>query len=104
MIAAWPFDRPPCVYLLANRRDGTLYVGVSSDLIKRVWEHRNHVIEGLTKQHGVRRLAWYELHMEVTAAITREKQIKRWARAWKIALIEKKNSLWSDLWPTIIDG
>lgn len=81
MIATWPFDRPPCVYLLASRCDGTLHVGVSSDLIKRVWEHRNHVIEGFTKQHGVRRLVRYELHTEMAAAITREKQIKRWARA-----------------------
>ncbi len=97
-------DRQPCVYLLASHRDGTLYVGVTSDPIKRVWEHRNHVIDGFTKQHGVRRLVWYELHTEMIEAITREKQLKRWARAWKIALIEKENPAWRDLWPTIVNG
>jgi len=83
--------KQPCVYLLASRRNGTLYVGVTSDLVKRMWEHRNHVVAGFTKKYGVDKLVWYEPHPCMESAIQREKAIKEWKRAWKLNLIEKKN-------------
>jgi len=86
------------VYTLASRRNGTLYTGVTSDLVKRVWEHKNDVIEGFTKRYAVHILVWYETHVDVNVAIGREKQIKGWNRAWKIRLIEKENSGWNDLY------
>jgi putative endonuclease len=92
----------PCVYILASQRNGTLYVGVTSDLVKRIWEHRNDAVDGFTKKYGVHILAYYELHAEMLAAITREKQIKKWERAWKIELIESVNPEWRDLWKEII--
>src|SRR5690606_13815333 len=79
----------PCVYLLASRRNGTLYVGVTSNLVQRVWQHRNHLVEGFTKRYGVSRLVWFELHETMESAIRREKAIKEWKRAWKIQLIEE---------------
>lgn len=88
-------------YLLASRREGTLYCGVTSDLVKRVWEHRQGTAVGFTKRYGVDRLVWFEAHDDVEAAIRREKQIKRWRRAWKIELIERDNPEWRDLWPEI---
>ena len=94
--------KQPCVYLLANRRNGSLYVGVTSDLIKRVWEHKNHVVEGFTKKYGVDRLVWYELHQTMESAIGREKAIKEWKRAWKLALIEKINPEWDDLYERLL--
>lgn len=94
--------KQPCVYLLANRRNGTLYVGVTSGLIKRVWEHKNHVVEGFTKKYGVDRLVWYELHQTMESAIGREKAIKEWKRAWKLALIEKTNPEWDDLYERLL--
>lgn len=90
--------KQPCVYLLASRRNGTLYVGVTSDLLKRVWEHKNHVVEGFTKRYGVDRLVWYELHETMESAIRRERAIKEWKRAWKLDLIEKANPEWADLY------
>jgi putative endonuclease len=87
----------PCVYILASRRNGTLYIGVTSDLIKRVWQHKNDVVEGFTKQYGVHMLVWYELHGTMESAIQREKNIKKWNRRWKLALIEKSNPDWKDL-------
>jgi len=95
-------EKQPCVYLLASRRNGTLYLGVTSFLVKRVHEHRNDVVEGFSKQHRVHQLVWYELHVEMAAAILREKQIKKWARVAKIRLIEKKNPVWQDLWSEIM--
>jgi putative endonuclease len=86
------------VYILASGRNGTLYVGVTSDLLGRVWQHKNDIREGFTKEHGVHRLVWYEVHEDVAEAIAREKQIKKWKRAWKILLIEKENSGWNDLY------
>jgi putative endonuclease len=86
------------VYLLASRRHGTLYLGVTSDLLRRVWEHKNHVVPGFTTTHGVDRLVWYEAHCDITAAIMREKQIKKWRRDWKISLIEADNPDWRDLY------
>jgi len=91
----------PCVYLLASKRNGTLYVGVTSDLIKRVWEHKNHVVDGFTKQHGVDQLVWYEVHETMESAIQREKALKEWQRAWKLKLIEEFNPDWKDLYDTI---
>ena len=94
--------KQPCVYILASQRNGTLYVGVTSDLVKRIWEHKNDFVDGFTKEHGVHILAYYELHAEMLTAITREKQIKKWNRAWKIELIESKNPEWGDLWEGIL--
>ncbi|HEY0675754.1 MAG TPA: GIY-YIG nuclease family protein [Immundisolibacter sp.] len=88
--------KQPCVYMLASRRNGTLYAGVTSDLIKRVWEHKNHVVEGFTKRYGVDRLVWYEPHETMDSAIRREKAIKEWKRAWKLELIEQSNPEWTD--------
>ncbi len=94
-------SKQPCVYLLASKRNGTLYVGVTSDLVKRVWEHKNHVVAGFTKQHGVDQLVWYEVHETMESAIQREKAIKEWQRAWKMKLIEEFNPDWKDLYGTI---
>ncbi|MFZ5491924.1 MAG: GIY-YIG nuclease family protein [Pseudomonadota bacterium] len=94
--------KQPCVYLLASRRNGTLYVGVTSNLIKRVWEHKNHVVEGFTDKYGVDRLVWYEPHPTMESAIRREKAIKEWKRAWKLALIEKSNPGWDDLYEGLL--
>jgi putative endonuclease len=94
-------ERQPATYLLASARNGTLYVGVTSNLVKRVWEHRNHVVDGYTKKHGVTQLVWYEMHDTMEAAIRHEKRIKKWRRDWKLELIEKTNPYWNDLWPQI---
>jgi putative endonuclease len=87
----------PCVYILASRRNGTLYVGVTSDLMKRVWQHKNNLVGGFTKEYGVHVLVWYECHETMESAIKREKNIKKWNRKWKLALIEKSNPNWKDL-------
>ena len=89
--------KTPCVYILASQRIGTLYIGVTSDLIKRVWQHRNNLVEGFTKRYAVHNLVCYELHETMESAITREKNIKKWNREWKLNLIERSNSLWQDL-------
>ena len=94
--------RQPCVYILASKRNGTLYVGVTSDLVKRGWEHRTNVVEGFTKRYGVHALVYYELHENMISAITREKQLKKWQRAWKLRLIEERNPEWRDLWQEIV--
>jgi putative endonuclease len=85
------------VYMLASDRYGTLYLGVTTNLVRRVWEHREAVVAGFTKEYGVKRLVWYEAHTEAVAAITREKQLKKWNRTWKIELIQKENPYWRDL-------
>jgi len=90
-------DRQPAVYILASKPNGTLYIGVTSDLAKRVWEHKNDSVDGFTKRYGVHRLVYYELHADMLSAITREKQLKKWNRAWKLELIESENSGWNDL-------
>src|SRR5258705_13484731 len=97
-----PGIKQPCVYILASKRNGTLYVGVTSDLVKRSWEHRNGLVEGFTKKYSVHKLVYCEIHDEMLPAITREKRIKKWNRAWKLKLIEEKNSEWRDLWPEIV--
>ncbi len=89
------------VYILASGLNGTLYVGVTSDLIKRVWQHKKNLVEGFTKTYDVKNLVWYEIHEDVTAAITREKHIKKWDRSWKIRLIQEKNPKWRDLYHEI---
>ncbi len=96
--------KQPAVYILASRRNGTLYTGVTGDLVKRVWEHRSGLVEGFTKRYGVHRLVYFEVHDHIDEAIRREKRIKSWRRAWKVDLIEESNPLWHDLWPTIMGG
>ena len=95
-------SKQPCVYLLASKRNGTLYIGVTSDLVKRVWEHKNHVVDGFTKKHGVDQLVWYEVHETMESAISREKAIKEWQRAWKLRLIEQANPNWNDFYETLL--
>jgi putative endonuclease len=90
------------VYMLASRRNGTLYTGVTNDVIFRTWQHKNDLVEGFTQKYGVHILVWYETHSDINVAITREKQIKGWNRAWKIRLIEKENSGWNDLYDKLI--
>jgi len=94
--------RQPAVYILANKRNGTLYIGVTSDLIKRVWQHRNNVVKGFTEKYGVHQLVYYELHDTMESAIAKEKMLKNWKRAWKLQLIERSNLKWRDLYATII--
>ena len=92
---------PYHVYILASRRNGTLYVGVTNDLARRVFEHRTGAVEGFTKQHGVTRLVYVEAHDEIIAARAREQTLKRWKRVWKLALIERDNPEWLDLYETL---
>jgi putative endonuclease len=91
-------DRTSCVYIMASRRNGTLYVGVTTDLLRRVFEHRQGLTPGFTSKYGVKHLVWYEEYGDVTDAIAREKTLKHWRRAWKLALIEAQNPQWLDLW------
>ena len=92
------------VYILASKRNGTLYTGVTRDVLRRAGEHKADVIEDFTKKYGVHLLVWYEVHEDVHAAIAREKQIKGWNREWKIKLIEKDNSGWNDLYDLVLSG
>jgi len=94
-------DKQFYVYLMASRQNGTLYIGVTSDLVKRVCEHKNSFVEGFTKKYRIKILVYYEIHQNAEAAITREKQIKKWNRAWKLRLIEKQNPQWRDLYVDI---
>jgi putative endonuclease len=89
------------VYILASRRNGTLYIGVTSDLLKRIYEHKQNLIDGFTKKYSVHALVYYEAHNNIEEAITREKQIKKWERAWKMRLIEEMNPEWDDLYDQI---
>jgi putative endonuclease len=88
----------PCVYIVASGWNGTIYVGVTSDLLKRTWEHKNGVTEGFTRKYGVHDLVWFEQHATMESAIAREKAIKSWQRTWKIRLIEESNPAWRDLY------
>lgn len=97
-----PLTRTYYVYILASGRNGTLYVGMTNDLVRRVTEHREHVLPGFTKRYGVTRLMWFETHSWIDAAIKREKQIKAWKRAWKIDLFRDTNPNWDDLYPSIV--
>jgi len=90
------------IYLLASRRNGTLYIGVTNNLVKRIWQHKNNIIEGFSKKYNIHKLVYYETTADVNSAITREKQMKKWNRQWKIELIEKHNPNWEDLYYGLI--
>jgi putative endonuclease len=92
------------VYMLASRRNGTLYTGVTSNLVQRVHQHKNGLADGFTRQYGVKTLVWFDATPSIEAAIHREKQVKRWKREWKVALIEKDNPQWMDLYPALLGG
>jgi len=92
----------PCVYILASRRNGTLHVGVTSDLIQRVGPHKERLVDGFTRRYGVRRLVWCEAHESMASAIRREKEIKDWKRRWKLALIEEHNSTWREKYEDLL--
>ncbi|MFT6466005.1 MAG: putative endonuclease [Halopseudomonas sp.] len=87
--------------MMASGIQGTLYIGVTSNLVQRVWQHREGVADGFTERFGVKRLVWYEMHETMQAAIAREKSLKKWNRAWKVRLIEERNLAWRDLWEEI---
>ena len=89
-------------YILSNKKQGTLYIGVTSDLIKRIHEHKNKVVPGFSEQYNLDKLVYYEIHDNIEAAISREKQLKNWHRQWKIELIEENNSDWNDLYESIL--
>jgi len=95
--------KQPCVYFLASRKNGTLYTGVTSNLVQRIWQHKNDQTDGFTKRYGVHLLVWYEMHDAMESAIAREKAIKEWKRAWKLELIEATNPQWLDLYDGIVD-
>lgn len=90
------------VYIITNKRNGTLYVGVTSNLIKRIYEHKNGFVDSFSKKYKLHKLVYYEQHLDIVAAITREKQIKKWNRLWKLKLIESLNHKWCDLYELII--
>ena len=92
----------PCVYMLASSRNGTLYVGVTSDLVSRVFQHRENLVAGFTKKYRVHTLVWFEAHATMPEAIAREKAIKEWKRAWKVELIQASNPYWLDLYPGLV--
>ena len=95
-------NKRPAVYILANRRNGSLYTGVTSDLLKRIWLHKSKLVEGFAKKYAIDRLVYFEFHEDIVSAITREKNIKKWKRAWKIKLIEENNKVWRDLYDEIV--
>lgn len=95
-------ERMPCVYLLASATRGTLYVGVTSNLVQRVWQHKHAQVAGFTKRYGVHLLVWFESHHTMDSAIKREKAIKEWKRAWKLELVETDNPGWRDMYPDIL--
>ncbi len=95
-------DRQYYVYILANKPYGTLYVGVTNDLVRRAWEHKNGFVDGFSKEHQLHRLVWFEVHDSPYEAISREKRIKKWHRDWKVNLIQAMNPSWDDLYATVI--
>lgn len=95
-------DFQPCVYLLASRRNGTLYVGVTSNLPKRIYEHKSGAVDGFTRRYHVHQLVWFEPHTTMESAIAREKAIKQWKRKWKLELIEQQNPYWRDLYVELL--
>ena len=95
-------EKFPCVYLLASRPDGVIYIGVTSDIVKRVWQHKSAFVNGFSKKYKVHNLVWFEAHLSMETAIMREKRIKKWKRAWKVELIEECNPGWRDLYGDII--
>ncbi|WP_298021146.1 GIY-YIG nuclease family protein [uncultured Parasphingopyxis sp.] len=96
-----PFEARPCIYILASKPYGTLYIGVTSDLIARLWQHREGEVDGFTKRYGVQSLVRFEMFDDMKSAIAREKQLKRWHRQWKVNLIESENRDWHDLAPSL---
>ncbi len=94
-------DREGTVYIVTNTRNGTLYLGVTSNLTQRIWQHREGVFEGFTKDNGLKRLVWYQTYPDMQTAIAREKAMKAWKRNWKMRVIEEMNPDWTDLWPTL---
>ncbi|MBN1664633.1 MAG: GIY-YIG nuclease family protein [Deltaproteobacteria bacterium] len=95
-------DKNPAVYIMASNLNGTLYIGMTSDLVKRVWEHKNDLVDGFAKRYCVHHLVWYEVHENMQSAIEREKNLKEWKRARKLELIEAVNPDWQDLYNTMI--
>lgn len=95
-------ERNPCVYILASKPRGTLYIGVTSNLAKRVWQHKNNAVGGFTRKYSVHHLVWYEQHPSMATAIQREKAVKEWQRLWKMRLIERTNRDWHDLYESIL--
>jgi putative endonuclease len=95
-------DKDSYVYIMASARYGTLYIGVTADLLKRVWQHREGVADGFTKQYRIKQLVWFETHGDITIAIQREKILKKWSRKAKIELIQKENPYWRDLYPELL--
>lgn len=95
-------DKQYYVYILCNKQNGTLYIGITSDLIKRTWQHKNGLVKGFSKQYGLKTLVYFEAYQNVEEAILREKRLKKWNREWKIKLIEKKNIDWHDLYQNLI--
>jgi len=94
--------KQPCVYILASKPHGVLYIGVTSNIVSQCWQHKTHATEGFTKTYHVHCLVYYELHATMESAIYREKQLKIWKRGWKIRLLEKENPAWRDLWKDIV--
>ena len=94
--------KTPCVYILASKQNGTLYLGVTSDLVQRVRQHKNRFYQGFTQKYGVHRLVWYEVHDGMESAINREKALKKWHRLWKLQLIERSNPYWADLYDELV--
>lgn len=92
----------PVVYILSNKRNGTLYTGMTSNLVKRIWEHRNNLVEGFTNTYNTHFLVYFELHDDISQAILRENQIKKWRRVWKLKMIERMNPDWTDLYDSIL--
>lgn len=95
-------NKLPCVYILASKPSGTLYTGVTSNLVKRIWEHKNNLVEGFTKKYSVHTLVWYEVHETMESAIVREKAIKNWKRDWKVKVIEEINPQWLDMYGDLL--
>ncbi len=95
-------EKQSYVYILADGRYGTLYIGVTSNLLQRVWQHREKLVEGFTKQHNIHQLVWFETHSDILAAITREKQLKKWNRSWKVKFVSEHNPTWRDLYHDIL--
>jgi len=94
-------NKQPCTYMLASAKNGTLYIGVTSNLVQRIWQHKHEQTEGFTEKYHIHMLVYYEQHGTMEVAITREKQLKKWNREWKINLIEESNPSWQDLWESI---
>ncbi len=96
-------EKFPAVYIMASKKNGTLYTGVTSDLVGRVWEHKNNVFKGFSRRHNIKLLAWYEFHQTMPDAIEREKNIKEWKRLWKVKLIDEFNPQWNDLYEHLLE-